>query len=35
MGCYCPAPIATPELLQQINNKILQPTIDGMRHDGS
>ncbi|CAJ0763631.1 104_t:CDS:2, partial [Entrophospora sp. SA101] len=35
MGCYCPAPIATPELLQQINSTILQPTIDGLRHDGS
>nr|CAG8612692.1 8873_t:CDS:10 [Entrophospora candida] len=34
MGCYCPAPIATPELLQQINSTILQPTIDGLRHDG-
>ncbi|CAG8524920.1 11082_t:CDS:10 [Funneliformis mosseae] len=34
MGCYCPTPIATPELIAQIQNTILQPTIDGMRHDG-
>ncbi|CAI2165494.1 1987_t:CDS:10 [Funneliformis geosporum] len=34
MGCYCPTPIATPELISKIQNTILQPTIDGMRHDG-
>ncbi|PKC05348.1 phosphoribosylamine--glycine ligase [Rhizophagus irregularis] len=34
MGCYCPTPIAIPELIAQIKNEILQPTIDGMRRDG-
>ncbi|ORZ07031.1 bifunctional purine ADE1 [Lobosporangium transversale] len=34
MGCYCPTPVATPELLADIKRTILQPTIDGMRRDG-
>lgn len=34
MGTYAPAPIATPQLLQQIRETILKPTIDGMRKDG-
>ncbi|KAF0524585.1 phosphoribosylamine--glycine ligase [Gigaspora margarita] len=34
MGCYCPTPIATPELNAKIKNTIIQPTIDGMRRDG-
>ncbi|KAG0228388.1 Bifunctional purine biosynthetic protein ade1 [Actinomortierella wolfii] len=34
MGCYCPTPIATPELLADIKRSILQPTINGMRRDG-
>ncbi|RHZ79584.1 hypothetical protein Glove_144g80 [Diversispora epigaea] len=34
MGCYCPTPIVTSELNDQIKNMILQPTIDGMRRDG-
>ncbi|CAG8459364.1 2520_t:CDS:10 [Diversispora eburnea] len=34
MGCYCPTPIITPELNDRIKNMILQPTIDGMRHEG-
>lgn len=32
MGAYCPAPIATPELLQQIEEQILVPTVSAMRH---
>ena len=31
MGCYGPAPIATPRLVEEIHRTILQPTIDGMR----
>ncbi|CAG8440526.1 11090_t:CDS:10 [Cetraspora pellucida] len=34
MGCYCPTPIATPELNAKIKNTIIKPTIDGMRRDG-
>lgn len=33
MGCYAPTPIATPELLRQIQDTIVQPTIDGLRRD--
>ncbi|CAG8476959.1 5416_t:CDS:10 [Cetraspora pellucida] len=31
MGCYCPTPIATPELNAKLKNTIIKPTIDGMR----
>lgn len=31
MGCYGPAPIATPQLVKEIHQTVLQPTIDGMR----
>lgn len=31
MGAYAPAPIATPELLKQIDKEVIKPTIDGMR----
>ncbi len=31
MGCYSPAPIATPQLVEEIHRTTLQPTIDGMR----
>ena len=34
MGAYAPAPIATAEVLAKINEKIIKPTIDGMRKDG-
>lgn len=34
MGAYAPAPVATPQLLDDINNKIIKPSIDGMRRDG-
>ncbi|KAK3828561.1 MAG: phosphoribosylglycinamide synthetase [Benniella sp.] len=34
MGCYCPTPVATPEVLADIKRTILQPTINGMRRDG-
>ena len=31
MGAYAPAPMATPELVQEIHQTALQPTIDAMR----
>ena len=31
MGAYAPAPIATPELVEEIHRTVLQPTIDAMR----
>ncbi|OMJ13947.1 Bifunctional purine biosynthetic protein ADE1 [Smittium culicis] len=34
MGTYAPAPVATPEILSEIQKTVLQPTIDGMRKDG-
>jgi len=34
MGCYAPAPVATPAILEEIHKTCLQPTIDGMRKDG-
>ncbi|KAJ2727157.1 Bifunctional purine biosynthetic protein ade1 [Coemansia sp. Benny D115] len=34
MGAYAPAPVATPQLLREIHEKVLQPSIDGMRRDG-
>ncbi|UCE25457.1 MAG: phosphoribosylamine--glycine ligase [Candidatus Zixiibacteriota bacterium] len=30
MGAYCPVPFVTPEMLQQIDELILQPTINGL-----
>ena len=33
MGCYAPAPVATPELMETIRCEILQKTIDGMRQE--
>jgi len=35
MGCYAPAPVATPEILAEIQKTVLQPTIDGMRKEGT
>lgn len=34
MGAYAPAPIATPELMERIQNEILQPTVDALRQKG-
>lgn len=34
MGAYAPAPVATKQLLKQIHDTVLQPSIDGMRRDG-
>ncbi len=34
MGTYAPAPVLTNELLNEAIEKVLQPTIDGMRNEG-
>jgi phosphoribosylamine--glycine ligase/phosphoribosylformylglycinamidine cyclo-ligase len=34
MGTYAPTPVATPELLAELDKTVLQPTIQGMRGDG-
>jgi phosphoribosylamine--glycine ligase / phosphoribosylformylglycinamidine cyclo-ligase len=35
MGCYAPAPVATPQIMAEIQRTALQPTIDGMRKEGT
>jgi len=35
MGCYAPSPYLTPELIGEVQRRILQPTIDGMRRRGT
>ena len=30
MGCYAPAEVATPEIMKQIHDEVLRPTIDGI-----
>lgn len=35
MGAYAPAPVATPSIMEQIMKESLQPTIDGMRREGT
>jgi len=34
MGAYAPTPLMTEKLLLEIKNKILQPTVDGLRKEG-
>ena len=34
MGAYSPAPVITEEMLSEIENKIIKPTIHGMAQDG-
>lgn len=34
MGAYAPAPVATPEILDQCMKECLEPTLNGMRKDG-
>jgi len=34
MGAYAPAPVVTPDLLEQVVRKILQPTVNAMRQEG-
>ncbi len=35
MGAYCPALVVTDELYAQIRDKIIIPTLDGMKHEGA
>ena len=35
MGAYSPAPIATPEILDQVVGEVLVPIVDGLRNDGA
>lgn len=34
MGAYAPAPIVTPSVMTSIIQRVLQPTVDGMRAEG-
>lgn len=34
MGAYAPAPVATPERMKFIKERVLQPVVDGMRSEG-
>ena len=34
MGCYAPMTLATPQLVEEVQRTILQPTVDGMRRRG-
>lgn len=34
MGCYAPTKVASPALVKEINETILQPTVDSMRKEG-
>jgi phosphoribosylamine--glycine ligase/phosphoribosylformylglycinamidine cyclo-ligase len=34
MGVYAPAPVATPEVMKQVMEETLLPTITGMRREG-
>ena len=35
MGAYSPAPICTPDLLAEINETVILPTMAGLRAEGS
>lgn len=35
MGAYSPAPIVTDEIFQDVMNKVIQPTVDGMAAEGN
>lgn len=34
MGAYSPAPIVTDEILKQVEERIIRPTLDGLRKEG-
>jgi phosphoribosylamine--glycine ligase len=34
MGAYCPVDLITPELMMEIQEHILEPTINGLRNEG-
>ncbi len=35
MGGYCPSPYLTPELVDEVTRRVLQPAVDGMRRRGT
>ena len=35
MGAYSPAPVMTPELQKRVVDKVVRPTLDGMRSEGT
>ncbi|MCU0452876.1 MAG: phosphoribosylamine--glycine ligase [Bacteroidetes bacterium] len=35
MGAYAPAPLGTPELLERVQREVVEPTLRGMRSEGS
>ena len=35
MGAYSPAPVVTPEIEQQIMDRVVRPTLEGMKADGN
>jgi phosphoribosylamine--glycine ligase/phosphoribosylformylglycinamidine cyclo-ligase len=35
MGAYAPAPVCPPEMVTEIVEKVLQPTVDGLREGGT
>ncbi len=35
MGGYCPSPHLTPELVDEVTRRVLQPAVDGMRRRGT
>ncbi len=35
MGAYAPAPLVTPEVMRRVEERIIQPTLKGMRDEGS
>ncbi len=35
MGAYSPAPVVTPQIERRIMDEVINPTLDGMRTDGS
>lgn len=34
IGCYAPTKIANPEVIQEIEEKILRPTFEGLHREG-
>ena len=35
MGAYSPAPVVTPELMREIEERVLRPCVDGMANEGA
>lgn len=35
MGAYAPAPLATPQIIEEVKSSIIVPTLDGMAKDGN